>query len=150
MTNSLPDPQTAVHSVTVRPALRADLVAIAALIEPFVAQGRLLRRTIDELETLLAHVFVAEAAGRIVGCAAVEIYSPKLAELRSLAVEAAWQGQGVGKLLVQACVERARERNVLEVMTITSAEGFFKSCGFDFTLPGEKKALFVQTRHDAG
>ena len=24
--------------------------------------------------------------------------------------------------------------------------GFFRSCGFDFTLPGEKKAFFIQTR----
>ena len=43
-------------------------------------------------------------------------------------------------------VELAREKNILEVMAITSSDGFFKSCGFDFTLPGEKKALFFQTR----
>jgi hypothetical protein len=37
---------------------------------------------------------------------------------------------------------------VLEVMAITSSDGFFISCGFDFTLPGEKKALFYQTREN--
>jgi hypothetical protein len=31
-------------------------------------------------------------------------------------------------------------------MAITSADDFFHRCGFDFTLPGEKKALFLQTR----
>ena len=30
----------------------------------------------------------------------------------------------------------------------TSAESFFLACGFDFTLPGEKKALFMQTREE--
>jgi amino-acid N-acetyltransferase len=50
---------------------------------------------------------------------------------------------------VRQCVELAQSRNVLEVMAITSAEEFFQSCGFDFTLPGEKKALFVRTREDA-
>ena len=33
-------------------------------------------------------------------------------------------------------------------MTITSVDEFFLRCGFDFTLPGEKKALFLQTRED--
>jgi hypothetical protein len=40
----------------------------------------------------------------------------------------------------------AEDLNVLEVMAITANEEFFRSCGFDFTLPGQKKALFIQTR----
>ena len=120
--------------------------ALAALIEPFVQLRKLLPRTIDELALLLPNYFVAEAAGRIVGCVALEVYSSKLAELRSLVVAPEFQGRGVGKLLVEACVQRAREEKILEVMAITSAEEFFQSCGFDFTLPGEKKALFFQTR----
>ena len=30
-------------------------------------------------------------------------------------------------------------------MAIASSEEFFRNSGFDFTLPGEKKALFIQT-----
>jgi amino-acid N-acetyltransferase len=33
-------------------------------------------------------------------------------------------------------------------MAITSEDLFFQACGFDFTLPGEKKALFFLTRQD--
>jgi N-acetylglutamate synthase-like GNAT family acetyltransferase len=105
-----------------------------------------LRRTIDELALLLPNYFVADATGRLVGCVALEIYSSKLAEVRSLVVVPEYQGQGIGKRLVQAAIDRAREENVLEVMAITSEEEFFQACGFDFTLPGEKKALFYQTR----
>ncbi len=133
-------------SVVVRPARGADVRPLAELIAPFVEQKKLLPRTIDELALLLPNYFVAEDAGKIVGCAALEIYSSKLAELRSLVVDPAYQGLGVGKRLVEACVDRAREEQILEVMAITSSEDFFKSCGFDFTLPGEKKALFLQTR----
>jgi amino-acid N-acetyltransferase len=132
--------------VVVRPARGADIRPLAELIEPFVQRKILLPRTIDELALLLPNYFVAEDAGKIVGCAALEIYSSKLAELRSLVVRPDYQGQGVGKRLVEACVSRAREEQVLEVMAITSSEDFFRSCGFDFTLPGEKKALFLQTR----
>jgi len=48
----------------------------------------------------------------------------------------------LGKRLVEACIEQAKKQEILEVMAITSQEEFFQSCGFDFTLPGEKKALF--------
>jgi N-acetylglutamate synthase-like GNAT family acetyltransferase len=130
----------------VRRATQADIPAIEAFIEPFVDDGKLLPRTYDELADLLPSFFIAEVNGAIVGCAALEVYSRKLAEIRSLAVAPQVQGKGIGRLLVEACVALAQEKNVLEVMAITSSEEFFRSCGFDFTLPGEKKALFYQTR----
>ncbi|MSR56820.1 MAG: GNAT family N-acetyltransferase [Planctomycetaceae bacterium] len=132
--------------IVVRPARGSDIQPLSALIAPFVEQRKLLPRTIAELALLLPNYFVAECGGNIVGCAALEIYSSKLAEVRSLVVAPDFQGRGVGKKLVQACVDRARDEQILEVMAITSADEFFQSCGFDFTLPGEKKALFLQTR----
>lgn len=132
--------------VTVRPATEADIPAIEILITPYVDDGTLLPRTVDELRELMENFFVAEIEGRLVGCAALEIYSWKLAEIRSLAVDASVHGAGIGKLLVQACVQRARDRNILEVMAITASEDFFRACGFDFTLPGLKKALFFQSK----
>jgi N-acetylglutamate synthase-like GNAT family acetyltransferase len=131
---------------TVRPTRKDDVPKVHAFIRPFVSAGRLLERTIEELDLLVGDGFVAEEEGRIVGFAALEVYSKKLAELRSLAVAPGYQGLGLGRRLVEACVGRAREKNVLEVMAITSSDEFFLACGFDFTLPGEKKALFYQTR----
>ncbi|MBM4074046.1 MAG: GNAT family N-acetyltransferase [Planctomycetes bacterium] len=134
------------NEFTVRPASLADVESLAHFIQPFVQRGRLLPRTQDELEDLTTDGFIAEINGAIVGFAALEIYSSKLAELRSLAVSPDHQGKGIGKALVNAIVERARQRRVFEVMAITSEEEFFQRCGFDFTLPGEKKAVFFQTR----
>jgi len=136
-------------NVTVRPATPEDIPASAELIRLYVEQGKLLPRTLEEFDELLPTMFVAELDGRVVGCAALEIYSRKLAEIRSLAVAPDAQGLGVGKQLVQACVNLAREKNVLEVMAITSSDAFFMACGFNYTLPGEKKALFIQTRDEA-
>ncbi len=140
------NPPATDFSFIVRATTEDDVENLGRFIEPFVQQGRLLPRTWDELEDLTMHGFVAVADGTIVGFAALEIYSSKLAELRSLAVSSEFQGHGVGKALVRACVERAQRHNVFEVMAITSSEEFFQRCGFDFTLPGEKKALFLQTR----
>ena len=133
-------------SVAIRPAAPQDLDPLLEFIDPFVRDGKLLRRTSDELEDLLPNGFVAEVDQRIVGFATLEVYSAKFGEVRSLCVEPAFQGRGIGKRLVDACIDLARNRNVFEVMAITSEEQFFLSCGFNFTLPGEKKALFVQTR----
>ncbi|RMF78772.1 MAG: GNAT family N-acetyltransferase [Chloroflexi bacterium] len=132
--------------IIVRPAVKADIPRIEAFIEPFVNEGTLLPRTYDELEQWFPNFFIAERDGEMVGCAALEVYSKKLAEIRSLAVLPEMQGSGVGRRLVQACIDLAKERDILEVMTITASEDFFKACGFDYTLPGLKKALFFQTR----
>lgn len=132
--------------IIIRKAQHDDLNAVGEFITPFIGQGKLLPRTHDELEDLMETLFIALLDERIVGCAALEIYSKKLAEIRSLAVSPAVQGLGIGRMLVQACLELARQKDILEVMAITSSDAFFKACGFDFTLPGEKKALFYQTR----
>ena len=81
MSDSPPAP-----SVEIRPVTRVDLSQLAEFIGPFVEEGRLLPRTTDELEELVYNGFIAEVDGRLIGFAALEIYSRKLAEIRSLAV----------------------------------------------------------------
>ena len=130
----------------VRPAKTEDVQPLEEFIRPFVESDRLLPRTTGELTSLIEHGFVAELQGRIAGFAALEVYSPKLAEIRSLAVAPIHQGRGIGRRLVDACIARAKELDILEVMAVTATEEFFQRCGFDYTLPGQKKALFIQTR----
>ncbi len=134
------------NETTIRQAGQADIPALTEFIRPYVTSGTLLPRTEAELQELVSTGFVALLGDEIVGFSALEIYSTKLAELRSLAVSDKVRGQGIGKLLVKACVDLAHDENILEVLAITSEEDFFQACGFDFTLPGEKKALFLQTR----
>ena len=135
-----------VAAIEIRVAKPADLVELSDFIVPFVQSGDLLPRTFDELEDLLETSFIARLDAEIVGCAALEIYSKKLCEIRSLAVAPSAQGLGIGKRLVEACVALAESESIYEIMAISAAEPFFKSCGFDFTLPNLKKAFFLQTR----
>lgn len=86
--------ETTVTDILIRTATAADLEPLAVFLTPFVEAGKLLPRTFDELRDLLPTLFVAEFEGQIVGCAALEIYSWKLAEVRSLAVSSAMQGRG--------------------------------------------------------
>ncbi len=137
--------------ILIRQALPSDAAAIHALMRPYVMQRLLLSRTEAETIELTRHGFVAvrmedDQEAQLVGFSAVEIYSPKLAELQCLAVHSQYQGSGVGRALVGHCVGRARDLNIMEVMAISSSENFLKSCGFDYALPDQKKALFCQLR----
>ena len=130
----------------IRDAKPADVHTLQDFLKPFVDAESILPRTDEELAGLIQHGFVAEHQSNIVGFAALEIYSRKLAEIQSLAVSPSVQGQGVGTQLVEHCVDRARTKGVLELMAITATEGLFRRAGFDYSLPNQKRALFLQTR----
>jgi len=130
--------------ITYRQATPDDADVIHAILRPYVSNRKLFARTEAEVIELTRHGFIAEIGGRAVGFAAVEVYSRKLAEVQSLAVRADYQGRGIGHELVGRCVQRAKELGVVEVMAISSSDEFLKSCGFDYSLPDAKRALFYQ------
>ena len=126
-----------------------DLANIQALLKPFVEQRKLLRRMQSELVLLMANGYVAvitDESGetKLVGFSAVEIYSRKLGEIQCLAVADGYQGKGIGSGLVKACIDRAREKGIMEVMAISASDGFLRQLGFDYSLPEQKRALFCQ------
>jgi amino-acid N-acetyltransferase len=133
----------------VRRAHFDDLEPIQELLQPFIEQRKLLRRMRSELTLLMANGYVAEVRDehdrpKVVGFAAVEIYSRKLGEIQCLAVADGYQGRGIGSDLVRACVDRARDKGILEVMAISASDAFLRKLGFDYSLPEQKRALFFQ------
>ena len=135
-------------AIEIREATIDDLTSVLSLLAPFVGNRLLLPRTPGDLAVLMQHAFVAIADDQIIGFSAIEIYSQKLAEIQCLAVRADRHGQGIGKQLVLRCVARAKESNVLEVMAISASDDFLKQCGFDYSLPDQKRALFYRTDQD--
>jgi amino-acid N-acetyltransferase len=93
----------------------------------------LLERTHLPTDGLLDHLsttLVARESGRIVGSAALEIYNDG-ALLRSVAVDPAMQGTGLGHRLTEAVTERAIEMGVPALYLLTTtAEHFFPRFGF--------------------
>ena len=128
-------------NASLRSARSDDIPAILSLIaeNPEV----LLPRTIEEMMELLGTTWVVEDQGKIVGCCCLEIYSKKICEVRTLAVGKGQQGKGYGRLLVNAAIEEANRRGIPQILTITSALGFFERLGFGACLK-EKYALFFR------
>jgi amino-acid N-acetyltransferase len=90
-----------------------------------------------------ASFFVAVSHHEIIGCCALQIYSKRIAEVRSLAVRPDFQDRGAGSELVERCKRRARERGVRELFAVTSQIAFFERLGFA-TFRREKTAMFFE------
>ena len=114
----------------VRKARAADVPAIQGLVAHFALRGELLPRTLNELYERLRDFFVCEVSGEIAGICALSIYWEDLAEVRSLAVQEAQGGKGLGTALVNACLEEAASLGVHRVFALTYRPAFFEKLGF--------------------
>ncbi len=111
---------------------RAWLVGHGLLEEPDEEQLR------DPEGQILApggRIFVAELGGAVVGTCAVVPWSGRELELAKLAVSAEARGQGVGRRLVEACLDHARAAGAPRVVLLsnsqlTSALRLYRALGF--------------------
>jgi GNAT superfamily N-acetyltransferase len=139
-----------VKKLIVRPAHVSEREALEAL------QWRASLKNAGDRDALLTHqdaiqlprqqieddrVFVAEVAGSVKGFAAMLPRDDGDVELDALFVEPEAWGQGIGRALVEYCVQRASTTDAcsLRVVGNPHAEGFYDVCGF-------KKYGVTQTR----
>ena len=123
----------------IRLANPEDVPVILALIHD--NNDHLLERKGEEVLGLLPTFWVAEMDGEVVGCCCLEIYSRKIAEVRSLVVREDRRRHGIGRGLVLTAVAEARARGIAEILTVTGELQFFEELNFRTCL-NEKYALF--------
>jgi len=68
--------------------------------------------------------------GRVIGCVALHVFWRDLAELKCLAVSEDAHGLGIGRRLLDACWNAARELDIDTVFALTYAAEFFEKCGY--------------------
>jgi amino-acid N-acetyltransferase len=116
----------------VRHARTRDVPEIRELIDQNVGSRRLLdKHTVNLYEDILEFT-VAEAStgGAVAGCGALHVMWDDLAELRTVAVDERRRGAGIGHLIVDELLDRARAVGVTRVFVLTFAVSFFASHGF--------------------
>jgi amino-acid N-acetyltransferase len=116
----------------VRQARTSDVPVIRALIDQNVGSRRLLdKHTVNLYEDILEFsVAVSSADATVVGCGALHVIWEDLAELRTVAVDQRSRGAGIGHLIVDDLLDRARRVGVSRVFVLTFAVSFFASHGF--------------------
>jgi amino-acid N-acetyltransferase len=116
----------------IRRARTRDVRAIGGLVDDNTGSGRLLAKATVTLYEDVQEFWIAErvADGEIVGCGALHVLWEDLAEIRTIAVRADCQGEGIGHRLVEALLSSARELGVRRVFVLTFAVGFFAGHGF--------------------
>jgi N-acetylglutamate synthase-like GNAT family acetyltransferase len=113
-------------------ANETDLAALVALNNRFVPQGLTLARTEDFAYAHLADFrVIRDADGGVIGCVALDEYSPSIVELISLAVSPDAQGIGYGKALIAAAEKLARRRGYAELFAVSYSDDLFLSCGYE-------------------
>ena len=123
-------------SVAIRPARVEDVGDMQEVINGYAAEDRMLERSRDFLLEHLRDFLVAEDASGFLGCCALAVLTPDLAEVRSLAVRPEAAGRGIGRALVRACIAEARRLGVHRVFALTLVPEFFERCGFMLTSLG--------------
>src|SRR2546423_7026027 len=96
----------------VRPARTADVPAIRRLVDHYAPSGMLLSKPTVSLYEAVQEFRVAELDGQVVGCGAVHVMWEDLAEVRTVAVDPAYRGRGVGDHIVPALLDVARDLGV--------------------------------------
>ena len=114
----------------VRRARTADVPGIRALVDAFTGDRRLLAKAMVNLYEDVQEFFVAVDGPDVVGCGALHVLWEDLAEVRTLAVAATAQGQGVGSALLHRLMENARQLGVHRLFCLTFETEFFGRHGF--------------------
>jgi amino-acid N-acetyltransferase len=120
-------------TANVRPAKLPDATNIFELVNSLSSDGTLLRRNYAEICENIRDFSVAESQdGNFLGCGALHLYGPHLAEVRSIVVKPEAKGCGAGGKLLKALLAEAEEQKVTAVCLFTRIPDFFLR--FDFRI----------------
>lgn len=113
-----------------RKAFIKDIKRIHSIINASASSGEMLPRSLGELYDNMRDYFVYEEKGKVLGTCALHICWEDLAEIRSLCVAESSRKNGIGRMLVNVCIEEARQLNIQKVFLLTYQDVFFSKCGF--------------------
>lgn len=132
-------------SISIRPALPADVRAINSLVEPMTHTGVLLGKDlVSYYESIQEFLVATDEQGRVIGCGALHVMWEDLAEVRTLAVHDDQRGTGLGHRLLEALLERALQLGLQRVFCLTFEVEFFARHGFEVMSESVAPELYNQ------
>ena len=117
--------------MNVEKAKIGDAHRMHELVNKFADKGEMLPRALSEIyEDIRDYFVIRDDNGDVLACVALHISWSDLAEIRTLAVSEEKHEQGLGSLLVKACLEEAKELGIYRVFCLTYKPAFFQKNGF--------------------
>jgi amino-acid N-acetyltransferase len=113
----------------VRRARTSDVPAIKRLVDTYAGKI-LLEKNLVTLYEAVQEFWVAEHGGEVVGCGALHVFWSDLGEIRTVAVDPAVTGHGVGHAIVTRLLDVARELQLGKIFVLTFETEFFGRHGF--------------------
>ena len=108
-----------------------DAQRIHELVNSFANKGEMLPRALSEIYENLRDFFVIRDRDKqVIGCAAIHVTWADLAEIKSLAVSDDNQAKGLGSILVEACLDEAKELGIPTIFCLTYKPAFFEKHNF--------------------
>jgi len=125
-----PTAQVRIHKARIQ-----DALAIFDLVNSLSGDGTLLRRSYAEIcenirDFTVAHAVDPNGTTEFLGCGALHLYGPHLAEVRSIVMKPEAKGRGAGGELLQALIDEAAEHSIMSVCLFTRIPDFFSHFGF--------------------
>jgi amino-acid N-acetyltransferase len=137
----------------IRNARIDDIGGILELLGPLEAEGTLVRRSRDLLETEIERFTVVELDGMIIGCASLHTYpQDRIAELAGVAVHSDYRNSGRGDALLEHMEKRALASGIDRLFVLTTQTAhWFRERGFlpsqVSTLPMAKREMYNYQRN---
>jgi amino-acid N-acetyltransferase len=135
--------QITAPNIHVHKAHLQDARNIFDLVNSLSGDGTLLRRSYAEICENIRDFTVAELAPdptpdastpdsepEFLGCGALHLYGPHLAEVRSIVVREDRRGLGAGDAILESLLAEAEEHQVLSVCLFTRIPDYFEHLGF--------------------
>ena len=107
-----------------------DVGQMHRLINRFADRNEMLARSLSEIYENIRDYFVIREGDKVIACVALHVIWEDLAEIKSLAVAESSQSRGVGRQLVRACLDEARELGLSTIFCLTYKPAFFERVGF--------------------
>ncbi len=118
--------------LNIRKASVDDVDAILKLVNYYAEKELLLRKSAFKVYTKLQNFYIAETEKKVVGCVSLVVLWEDLAEICSLAVDEHYLRRGIGKKLVNKCIEQTKLLKVTKIIALTYKDKFFEKIGFHF------------------
>lgn len=118
------------HADVLRRARTSDVPAIKRLIDVYAGKI-LLEKNLVTLYEAVQEFWVYEVDDVVVGCGALHVLWSDLGEIRTLAVDPAVKGHGIGHKMVARLLDEARSLELGRVFVLTFETAFFGRHGFE-------------------